>query len=163
MRRGSGRRTRSRGAGPNAARGLQPPRTSGRPRPTSLGPPAQPRAKGAGLVLPRCTTAGMTLHLNEIAHAVAPGAHALVLVDQAGWHQSRRLVIPDNITLLPLPAKAPELNPVENVWQTVCPLPKRRWLVPRYAANEGGAGWTGAEPHAEGMNHETGERSLCRS
>src|SRR3954464_4051698 len=40
--------------------------------------------KGAGLVLPRCTTKGMTLHLNEIAQAVTPGAHALVLVDQAG-------------------------------------------------------------------------------
>ena len=73
--------------------------------------------KGAGLVLPRCTTEGMTLHLNEIAQAVAPGAHALVLVDQAGWHQSKRLVVPDNITLVPLPSKAPELNPVENIWQ----------------------------------------------
>ena len=60
------------------------------------------------MVLPRCTTEGMTLHLNEIAQAVAPGAHALVLVDQAGWHQSKRLVVPDNITLMPLPAKAPE-------------------------------------------------------
>ena len=35
-------------------------------------------------------------------------------------------------------------------WQTVCSLPKRRWLVPRYAANEGCAGWSGTEPHAEG-------------
>jgi hypothetical protein len=61
--------------------------------------------KGAGLVLPRCTTAGMTLPLKEIAQAVAPEAHALVLVDQAGWHQSRRLVIPAHITLVPLPAK----------------------------------------------------------
>ena len=68
----------------------------------------------------------MTLHLNEIAQAVAPGAYALVLVDRAGWHQSRRLVIPDTITLVPLPAKAPELNPVENIWQTVCSLLKRR-------------------------------------
>jgi transposase len=50
-------------------------------------------------------------------------------VDQAGWHRSKRLVL--------LPAKAPELNPVENIWQTVCSLLKRRWLVPRYAANEG--------------------------
>ena len=48
----------------------------------------------------------MTLHLAEIAQAVAPGAHAVVLLDQAGWHQSKRLVIPDNITLVPLPAKA---------------------------------------------------------
>ena len=69
------------------------------------------------MVLPRCTTEGMTLHLKEIAQAVAPGAHALVLVDQAGWHQSKRLVVPDNITLMPLPAKAPELNPVENVYR----------------------------------------------
>ena len=82
----------------------------------------------------------MTLHLKEIAQAVTPGAHALVLVDRAGWHQSKKLVVPANITLMPLPAKAPELNPVENVWQTVCSLPKRRWLVPRYAANEGCAG-----------------------
>ena len=73
--------------------------------------------KGAGLVLPRCTSEGMSLHLSEISQAVAPGAHALVLLDQAGWHQSKRLVIPTNITLMPLPAKAPELNPVKNVWQ----------------------------------------------
>ena len=105
----------------------------------------------------------MTLHLKEIAQAVAPGAHALVLVDQAGWHQSKKLVIPANITLVPLPPRSPELNPMENVWQTVCSLPKRRWLVPRYAANEGGAGWTGAKPHAEGTSHAPGERNLCRS
>jgi hypothetical protein len=49
----------------------------------------------------------MSLHLAEISQAVAPGAHAIVLLDQAGWHQSRRLVIPANITLLLLPAKAP--------------------------------------------------------
>ena len=90
----------------------------------------------------------MALQLAEIAQAVAPGAHAVVLLDQAGWHQSKRLAVPTNITLVPLPAKAPELNPVENIWQTVCSLPKRRWLVPRYAANEDCAGWTGAEPRA---------------
>ncbi len=80
--------------------------------------------KGAGLVLPRCTSEGMNLHLEEIAQAVAPGAHAVLLLDQAGWHQSKRLVIPGNITLMPLPAKAPELNPVENVWQFL----RENWL-----------------------------------
>ena len=50
----------------------------------------------------------MTLHLAEISQAVAPEAHALLLVDQAGWHQSKRLVVPVNITLVPLPSKAPE-------------------------------------------------------
>ena len=69
----------------------------------------------------------MTLHLKEIAQAVAPGAHALVLVDQAGWHQSKRLGVPDNITLMPLPAKAPELNPVENIWQFM----RENWISNR--------------------------------
>jgi hypothetical protein len=69
----------------------------------------------------------MTLHLAEISHAVAPGAHAVVLLDQAGWHLSKRLVIPANITLMPLPAKAPELNPVENEPSRVC----RRLLLLR--------------------------------
>jgi transposase len=59
----------------------------------------------------------MALHLEEISLAVAPGAHAILLLDQAGWHVSKRLSIPDNITLLPLPPKSPELNPVENIWQ----------------------------------------------
>ena len=69
----------------------------------------------------------MTLQLAEIAQAVAPGAHAVVLLDQAGWHPSKRLLIPANITLVPLPAKAPELNPVENVW----PFLRENWLSNR--------------------------------
>src|SRR4051812_35125826 len=89
--------------------------------------------KGAGLVLPRCTTEGMTLHLKEISQAVTPGAHALVLVDQAGWHQSKKLVVPDNITLMPLPAKAPELNPVENIWQYM----RENWISNRIFSSYG--------------------------
>lgn len=58
----------------------------------------------------------MNLHLAEIATEVAPGAHAVLLLDQAGWHLSSRLVTPPNITLVPLPPKCPELNPQENVW-----------------------------------------------
>ena len=59
----------------------------------------------------------MNLHLAEIAATVAPAAHAILLVDQAGWHMSTRLIVPANITIIPLPPKCPELNPVENVWQ----------------------------------------------
>jgi transposase len=59
----------------------------------------------------------MALHLAEISQAVAPGAHAVLMLDRAGWHVSTRLKVPSNITPMPLPAKAPELNPVENVWQ----------------------------------------------
>ena len=87
--------------------------------------------KGAGLVLPRCTSEGMSLHLKEVSQVVAPGAHAVVLLDQAGWHHSHELVVPDNITLVLLPAKAPELNPVENIWQFL----RENWLSNRIFAS----------------------------
>ena len=58
---------------------------------------------------------------------VAPGAHAVLLLDQAGWHGSAELAVPDNITLMPLPPRCPELNPVENVWQFM----RDNWLSNR--------------------------------
>jgi transposase len=69
----------------------------------------------------------MNLHLAEIAKDVAPGRHAILLLDQAGWHTSDKLEIPPNITVLPLPAKCPELNPVENVWEFM----RDNWLSNR--------------------------------
>ena len=85
------------------------------------------RGVGAGLVLPRCNTQAMQWHLNEIASQVAPASHAVVMLDQAGWHMSKKLKVPDNITLLPLPPRAPELNPVENIWQFL----RENWLSNR--------------------------------
>jgi transposase len=69
----------------------------------------------------------MSLHLAEISAEVAPGKHALLLLDQAGWHLSGRLVVPENITLLLLPPKCPELNPVENIWEFM----RDNWLSNR--------------------------------
>ena len=68
------------------------------------------RGTGAGLVLPLCNSATMSMHLAEISQAVSDGAHAVVLLDQAGWHTSEKLSVPANISLLPLPPKSPELN-----------------------------------------------------
>jgi transposase len=69
----------------------------------------------------------MNLHLAEIARTVAPGAHAVLLMDQAGWHMTAALIIPENISIIPLPAKCPELNPVENIWQFM----RDNWLSNR--------------------------------
>ena len=69
----------------------------------------------------------MSLHLKEISQAVAEDAQAVLLVDQAGWHLSGKLDIPDNITIVPLPPKSPELNPVENIWQFM----RENWLSNR--------------------------------
>ena len=74
------------------------------------------RGATAGLILPNVDAEAMGLHLSEIANSVAPGAHALLIIDGAGWHGAKRLKVPDNITLLKLPPYAPELNPMENVW-----------------------------------------------
>ena len=68
------------------------------------------RGVGAALVLPKCNIMAMQMHLQEISSQVAPGAHAVVILDQAGWHTSGKLDIPNNITLLPLPPRSPELN-----------------------------------------------------
>src|SRR3954468_24552281 len=75
------------------------------------------RAVGAALVLPYADAAATGLHLAEVGRAVAPGAHAVVVLDRAGWHGAGDLAVPGNLTLLPLPSYSPELNPVENVWE----------------------------------------------
>jgi len=69
----------------------------------------------------------MAAQLAEISQAVAPGAHAVLMFDQAGWHITPKLTVPDNISLLPLPPRSPELNPMENVWQFV----RDNWLSNR--------------------------------
>ena len=75
------------------------------------------RGIGAGLVLPFADTGAMNLHLAEIAGMVAPGAHAVVVLDGAGWHRGDEMVVPPNLTLLKLPPYAPELNSAENIWE----------------------------------------------
>ena len=89
------------------------------------------QGQGAALVLPRCDTHAMSLHLAEVAQAVAPGAHGVMLMDRAGWHRAKDLVVPDNLTLVLLPARAPEWNPVENIWQFL----RENWLSSRVFAS----------------------------
>jgi hypothetical protein len=64
----------------------------------------------------------INLHLAAISADVAAGRHAALLLDQAGWHLSTKLAVPDNITIVPLPPKCPELNAQENVWQGIVTL-----------------------------------------
>ncbi len=101
--------------------------TSARSQPTYSGAICPKAGKGAGLVMPRCDTEAMELHLREISRAVEPDAHAVVILDQAGWHMSTRLAVPDNISIVMLPARSPELNPVENIWQFM----RDNWLSNR--------------------------------
>jgi hypothetical protein len=85
------------------------------------------RGTGAGLAMPYADTEAMQLHLGEISRTVAKGAHAVLLLDRAGWHTTGNLSVPKNLTLIFLPSRAPELNPVENVWQYL----RQTWLSNR--------------------------------
>lgn len=73
--------------------------------------------KGAALVMPYANTQAMQEHLQEISRCVAKGAHAVVLMDGAGWHKAGELNVPENLTIMFIPPYSPELNPVENIWQ----------------------------------------------
>lgn len=75
------------------------------------------RDSGAALVLPHANTEAMQHHLEAIAKQVVAGAHAVVLLDKAGWHTTPKLKRPANISLLFLPPACPELNAAENIWQ----------------------------------------------
>ncbi len=58
----------------------------------------------------------MQVFLDAFSKTMAEDEHAVMILDRAGWHGANALAIPANITLLPLPAYSPELNPVERVW-----------------------------------------------
>ena len=74
------------------------------------------RDTGVALVMTGLDTEAMTLFLAELSQAVAPGAHAVVLMDKAGWHIAGDLVVPANLSLVFLPPYSPELNPIERLW-----------------------------------------------
>src|SRR3984893_14238187 len=75
------------------------------------------RNTGIAVIMPHADTEAMQRHVDEISLAVAPGAHALIILDKAAWHTTRKLKLPDNLTLVPLPPACPELNAAENIWQ----------------------------------------------
>jgi hypothetical protein len=75
-------------------------------------------ASGAavGLVMPELNTTVVNLFLEEFSRQLAPGVHAVLLWDNAGYHTCGGLVVPPNVSLIGLLPYSPELNPVENLW-----------------------------------------------
>lgn len=58
----------------------------------------------------------MQAFLDQLSEQVASSAHALVVMDRAGWHCANDIVIPDNLTPIFLPPYSPELNAIERLW-----------------------------------------------
>lgn len=70
------------------------------------------------LILPSVNGVTMSIFLGELSQSY-PDNHLAVVLDGAGWHKCKELVVPDNITLVFLPPYSPELNPVEQLWKTM--------------------------------------------
>ena len=103
------------------------------------------------LVLPVARTDAMTLFLAELARR-HPDERVLLVLDGAGWHWAKALVVPANVRLIAQPAHSPELNPVEHLWEEV----REKWFANRAVRQPGrgggpagrGAGDPGAGPGA---------------
>jgi len=70
----------------------------------------------SALVAPSVNTELMNQHLQFISEEAGVDAHVILVLDQAGWHRSKKLVVPANITLLYLPPYSPQLNTIEKLW-----------------------------------------------
>lgn len=75
-------------------------------------------ATGASVALqaPAVDTPTMRIFLEMLARELAEDEHAVLVMDQAGWHVSRRLEVPERVRILLLPPYSPELNPIERLW-----------------------------------------------
>lgn len=75
------------------------------------------RDEGIGIIMPYSNTEATAIHLEYVSANVTPGRHAVIVMDRASWHTTKKLKKFNNITLIHLPAASPELNPIEQVWQ----------------------------------------------
>ena len=72
--------------------------------------------ESVALLAPNVNTATFNIFLKMLAAEVKADEHVVLIMDQAGWHKSGSLVLPECVTVLLLPPYSPELNPVENLW-----------------------------------------------
>jgi transposase len=70
----------------------------------------------AGLLAPHLNADVVNAFFEQLAQEITPGVHVALIWDQAGYHTAGTLKVPANVTLVPLPPRSPELNPVENLW-----------------------------------------------
>lgn len=105
---------------------------------------------GASVALqaPHVNTGTMNVFLRMCSEELGPNDHAILIMDQAGWHKSRALCVPDNITILLLPPYAPELNPVERLWAYMRShfLSNRAYRDYRHLLDAGAEAWQRLTP-----------------
>src|SRR5438445_10299977 len=78
------------------------------------------------LVLPSVNAEAMSVFLAEVSQRHAD-EFILMVLDGAGWHRAKRLQVPANMRLIPLPPWSPQLNPVEHLWDEI----REKWFANR--------------------------------
>jgi transposase len=81
-----------------------------------LGAVCPQTGRTAGLLAPNLNTHTVNAFFDQLAKEIKPQVHVVLIWDQAGYHTSGELKVPANVTLVNLPPRSPELNPVENLW-----------------------------------------------
>jgi len=115
--------------------------------------------QAVGYLMPTSDTYCMNLHLHEISRAVDPDVHVALVLDGAGWHTSKGLNIPPNITLVPLLPYAPELNPMELAWLYI----KSHYLANRIYADHDALYAAGIDAWNQFTADSERVRSVCRA
>ena len=86
--------------------------------------------ESVGLLSPIINSEIVNMFLRQFIDEVSQDVQVLLLWDRAGFHMSKKLKIPENVTIVPLPSYSPELNPVENLWHY---LRSHYWANKTYA------------------------------
>lgn len=69
------------------------------------------------LLFPFVNTNCMSVFLKELSKNIKEDM--IIIMDGAGWHKSKDLIIPKNIQIEFQPAYSPEVNPVERLWRYI--------------------------------------------
>jgi transposase len=83
-----------------------------------------------GLIAPHVNTVAMNVFLKQFSRELPTDVHGVMILDRAGFHTSKAMSVPDNVSLIHLPPYSPELNPVENLWHY---LRSHHWSNRAYA------------------------------
>lgn len=89
--------------------------------------------RAEGLLSPRLNAEVINVFLAEFSDRLEEDEHAVMVWDGAGFHTSKKVVVPPNMTLVVLPPYSPELNPIENLWHY---LKSHYWSNRTYANYE---------------------------
>lgn len=115
--------------------------------------------EAVGYLMPTVDTFCMNMHLAEISRSVSADVHLALVLDGAGWHGSKGLRVPDNITLIPLPPYSPELNVMEPGWLYL----KSHYLANRVYADHDALFAAGCDAWNRFIQDRNRVRSVCRA